>query len=123
MTHTRPKALSPELKDEILERIIDCTTISSIARDPHMPDARTIYRALAQDETFRRQYEAAKVIQLYCLEEELLDLAGGHECDPEALERLLYVTQRLIARRTPKTFKGPLKEMAERYLVFDPRSE
>jgi len=96
----RPEVLTEVLKAEICDRIIECETISRIASDPHIPSAGTIYRALAQDEAFRQQYERAKVVQLYRLEEELLDMDGSRACDPQAVERLLMVTQRLIERRT-----------------------
>ncbi|MFC1459677.1 hypothetical protein ACETIH_23860 [Microvirga arabica] len=120
----RPRVLTATLKNEILERIIEGQAISGIASDRNMPEERIIYRTLATDDAFRRQFEAAKIVQLYRFEEILLDMAGSHECDPRELERFLNVTQHLIARRTPRSQRldGPLQDLACRYLV-DPRSK
>jgi hypothetical protein len=122
----RPQVLTDDAKDDVLERVIHCQPIPQIAAELHVPETR-IYHALATDDAFRRKYEAAKVIQLYRLEEILLDEAGGPDTkvNPRELERLLAITQELIARRIPKvqSLDGPLQDLACRYLAFEPEDE
>ncbi|MPR13322.1 hypothetical protein [Microvirga tunisiensis] len=125
-TARRPQVLTDNTKDDILDLIIQCKPIPRIASDLGVPETH-IYRALATDAAFRKAYEAAKVIQLYRLEEILLDEAGGpwSDADPKEIERLLAVTKELIARRTPKirSLDGPLQDLAFRFLSFEPEDE
>ncbi|WP_133239291.1 hypothetical protein [Microvirga sp. KLBC 81] len=103
----RPKVLTKELKDEICARVIDGETIRQIAAEAHMPDARTIYRALAaeDEEEFRQQYARAKEFQLYRMEDELLEIADAADGESVQADRLRIDTRKwIMSKRAPKKY-------------------
>ena len=55
----RPSIFSQELADAIFAQIGEGRGLSDICRDEGMPNRTTIYRWLAEDEAFRRQYAVA----------------------------------------------------------------
>ncbi|MFC1459596.1 hypothetical protein ACETIH_23435 [Microvirga arabica] len=102
-TARQPKTLTRALKAEICDRIIDGETVSRIACGGHMPSAGTIYRALAADEAFRRQYARAKWLQFDSIADEIIFVADSAtlatmEQDARAIEAL----KRLLVRRMPR---------------------
>jgi hypothetical protein len=101
----RPKALTQGLKEEICERIIEGETVRQIAADEHMASARTIYLALAQDETFSQQYARAKEFQLNRMEDEILDIADNATGDSVQQDKLRIDTRKwIMAKRAPKKY-------------------
>lgn len=56
----RPSLFTPELADDLCERIASGETLRSITKDDHMPSWRTIWRWLQSNETFRAQYARAR---------------------------------------------------------------
>jgi phosphoribosylamine-glycine ligase len=103
----RPKALTPQLKEEICERILNGETVRQIAADEHMPHASTIYRALSDDgdPEFRDHYARAKDIQLYRLEDELLEIADAATSDTVQESRLRIDTRKwIMSKHAPKKY-------------------
>ena len=110
----RPKAMTPELKAEICTRIIDGQTVRGICANKHMPDRATIYRALADDgdPEFRDQYARAKDIQLYRLEDELLEIADAATSDTVQESKLQIDTRKwVMAKRAPKKYGDRVEQV------------
>lgn len=55
----RPTIRTPELVDEICQRIAEGRSVASVARDEDMPDNKTMWRWLNSDESFRQSYARA----------------------------------------------------------------
>lgn len=103
----RPKALTKMLRNEICERILNGETIRLISADEHMPNASTIYRALADDgdPEFRDQYARAKEVQLFRMEDELLEIADAATSDTAQESKLQIDTRKwIMAKRAPKKY-------------------
>lgn len=71
----RPTKYTPELAEEICERLADGASLRSICRDDRMPDASAVVRwALDPEHPFSQQYARAREAQGYAIAERILDL-------------------------------------------------
>lgn len=77
----RPTVMTREIEAEVCARVADGETIRQIARSEHMPNAVTIYRALAKPGEFCNHYAQAKEAQLIKWEEELVEIADDGSND------------------------------------------
>lgn len=59
----RPSLYTPELADEVCERIACGESLKAIAREQDKPDERQFYRWLRDNEEFRQQYTLAREAQ------------------------------------------------------------
>lgn len=76
----RPSEFSPEIANEICERIAkgeSLRRILSSERDDWMPGQTTVFRWLAENEEFRKQYAHAREIQAETLADEILEIADA----------------------------------------------
>ena len=71
----RPSSYSQDKAAEICARLVEGESLKSICRDPLMPDIKTVYLWMAQNETFLHQYAKAKEDQADTMQEEILDIA------------------------------------------------
>ena len=71
----RPSSYSKDRAAEICARLVEGESLKSICRDPLMPDIKTVYLWMAQNETFLHQYAKAKEDQADTMQEEILDIA------------------------------------------------
>lgn len=82
MAGGRPSDFSPEIANEICERIARGASLRSITgadRDDFMPGQTTVYRWLEENEEFRKQYAHARERQADHYAEEIVDIADGRD--------------------------------------------
>jgi hypothetical protein len=79
----RPSIYSPELATDICDRIASGLSLREICRADDMPEAKTVYRWLAdgQHPEFRQQYARAREIQSELMAEEILEIADDARND------------------------------------------
>lgn len=71
----RPSSYTKEKAAEICARLVNGESLRAICRDDNMPDVKTVYLWMAQNETFLQQYTKAKEDQADTLQEDILDIA------------------------------------------------
>jgi hypothetical protein len=71
----RPSSYSEDKAAEICARLVEGESLKSICRDPMMPDIKTVYLWMSQNEIFLHQYAKAKEDQADTMQEEILDIA------------------------------------------------
>lgn len=60
----RPSDFTPEIAEEICARVMESDHgLEEVCQAEEFPSARTVFRWLAENETFRQQYARAKEIQ------------------------------------------------------------
>lgn len=82
MAGGRPSDFSPEIANEICERLAKGESLRSITgadRDDFMPGQTTVYRWLEENEEFRKQYAHARERQADHYAEEIVDIADGRD--------------------------------------------
>ena len=78
----RPTEYDPDLAKEILERLADGETLSSICQDERFPASRTVRRwALDPDHEFSPLYTHARKIGYHYMADELLDISDDSRND------------------------------------------
>src|SRR5436853_6196862 len=75
MPQGRPSDYTLETALEICARLADGQSLRAICRDEAMPDARTVFRWLEANESFRQQYARAREAQADALADEIVDIA------------------------------------------------
>lgn len=71
----RPSIYTPELANEICERMSLGESLLKICRDVNMPDASTVYRWADKDEEFCKQYTRARKDLVDVYAQEVIDIA------------------------------------------------
>lgn len=83
----RPISFTPEIADEICERLAAGESLRAICRDEHIPDKTTVGRWLADknNQAFRTQYAQAREAQADHYLEEIIEIADNATDDIRAL--------------------------------------
>lgn len=81
MAGGRPSDFTPEVANEICERLIGGESLREICEDGHLPSARTVHRWLVVNEEFRQQYAHAREAQADTLFDDILDIADDGRND------------------------------------------
>jgi len=71
----RPSSYSKDRAAEICSRLVNGESLKSICRDPLMPDIKTVYLWMGQNEEFLYQYARAREDQADTLADEIQDIA------------------------------------------------
>lgn len=71
----RPSSYTKDKAAEICARLTDGESLKSICRDPNMPDIKTVYLWMGQNESFLHQYARAREDQADTLADEIQDIA------------------------------------------------
>lgn len=72
----RPNGYSPEIAEEICERLAAGESLRKICRDDHLPPESTVRQwALDDRQGFAAQYTRARDIGIDCMADEILDIA------------------------------------------------
>lgn len=71
----RPSSYSKDRAAEICSRLVNGESLKSICRDPLMPDIKTVYLWMGQNEEFLYQYAQAREDQADTLADEIQDIA------------------------------------------------
>jgi hypothetical protein len=77
----RPSEFTEDKADAICERLADGESLRSICLDTGMPSQPAVFRWLAANETFRKQYAIAREAQADSLFDEMLDIADDTSLD------------------------------------------
>lgn len=77
----RPSSFSQDIADTICSRIAEGESLRTICQADDMPGKSTVFRWLAESETFRDQYARAREAQADYLAEEILGIADNGEND------------------------------------------
>ena len=81
MTTGRPSEFSQEKADAICERLADGESLRSICSEEGFPSQPTVFRWLAANESFRKQYAHARDVQADVLFDEILEIADDGRND------------------------------------------
>lgn len=81
MTSGRPSSYTDDIALQICERLSDGRSLRSICLDDDMPGQTTVFRWLAANETFRKQYARAREAQADAIFDEMLDIADNSTND------------------------------------------
>lgn len=77
----RPSGFSQQLADDICARLAVGDSLREICRDEGMPEARSVFRWLAANESFCQQYARAKQAGVEAMAEEIIDIADNGSND------------------------------------------
>lgn len=80
-THGPNSSYTPELADEICERLSNGEPLRAICRDVHMPSWRSVYRWMEVDEGFASRIARAREIGHDAIAEQCLDIADDERHD------------------------------------------
>lgn len=83
----RPTSHTPELADEICERIASGETLRAICRDDHMPTYRSVYRWRESDQEFSTRFALAREVGGDVIAEETIEIADDASNDTRITER------------------------------------
>ena len=101
----RPSIFSQELADAIFSEIGEGRGLSDICRDAGMPNRTTVYRWLAQDEAFRRQYAVACEMRAEHMGDQILGIADDGEAEDTQRDRLRIDARKwLMSKLAPKKY-------------------
>ena len=92
-----------EIAMTICCRIVEGESLRAICADPAMPAKATVCRWLARNAEFRRDYAAARQMQMMDFGDEMVDIA--HHCADLSVARRRISALRLVAARlSPKKY-------------------
>jgi hypothetical protein len=98
----RPSLYSPQLIDEICERIALGETLRSICLDNHMPARIQILRWLKKYPDFRSQYAQARLDQADTFAEEIIDIgrtAGDAQLGRLQMDALKWASSKIAPKK------------------------
>lgn len=113
---------TPEIADEICERLAEGEPLRQICRDLHMPAWRTVYDWIRQNEEFSARIAHARELGFDAIAEEALDIADdarndwmerrgenaeGYELNGEHVQRSklrIETRLKLLAKWSPKKY-------------------
>jgi hypothetical protein len=104
----RPSKFTPELRDRILEKLVEGLPICRICSAPGMPSSETVRCWRRDDPKFARQFDSAQELGWHRLAEELfLRVETACHQGSVARARLIFDTGRwYLARQAPGFFGG-----------------
>jgi len=99
MDNQSPKRVfyTPELGVAICNHLMEGKSLRQIEKLPGMPAARSVFRWLEQDESFRLRYRIAHEIREHMLVDEIKELADG--------ERIPWPTEERVQKAWIKRVK------------------
>jgi hypothetical protein len=71
----RPSSYTPEIAEEICNRMIEGESVLKICRDEHMPARVTVYKWIESNAAFRQQYNYAREAQAHYYADLIRDVA------------------------------------------------
>lgn len=86
MAGGRPSSFTPEIGDDICERLANGESLRRICLTPNYPRQATVFRWLAANQEFREQYARAREAQADTLADEIIDIADGKRAEYEGAE-------------------------------------
>lgn len=103
---------SEDITLQICERVAEGESIRAICKDRAMPAMSTVFKWLANDETFAEQYARAKEEQADRLFEQVLEIADGAKPDTVSVARLQIDARKWMAGKLRPKKYGDRLELA-----------
>lgn len=100
----RPTKKTPELVDEIIERLIEGQSMAQICKLEHMPSYVNVWRWEQDDEEFRNRSAHAKVEGTHFLAGDSLRIADDQTIDPQHKRVMVDTRLRLIGKWNRKIY-------------------
>lgn len=100
----RPSGRTPEIVDEIIERLSRGEPLSRICDLPHMPDFTTVWRWEKADEEFRNLSARAMQHGTHFLAGDCLRIADDPDIDPGHKRIMVDTRMRLIGKWNAKVY-------------------
>lgn len=110
----RPSSYSPEIADEICQRLAAGESLRAICRDDHMPSTSMVMRWVMQTDVFRERYAQARAIGFDMLADEILEISdkqpgtldnGATDSGDVAHRRLRFDARRwYLSKLAPKKY-------------------
>lgn len=103
----RPSKKTPKTVEELLVRISMGRSVSSVCGDEDMPEARTVFRWIAEDEDFRQRYARACANRSLVYADTIGDIAKGvmaGKIPPDAGRVAIDSYKWIAARLMPKYY-------------------
>lgn len=103
---SKPSSYTPEIGEEICQRLAQGESLRSICDSQGMPYRRTVRGWVADDvEGFGAQYARAKEAQAHALAEDLLEIADAATNEDYQVARLRVDTRKWLASKIlPKSY-------------------
>lgn len=94
----RPSIRTPQIDEEIIDRLSEGETLRSICRDDEMPGWRTVYRWMDEDVEFSARIACAREVGYDAIGEQALDIADDSAHDTKLTERGVACDTEWVAR-------------------------
>jgi hypothetical protein len=101
---TRHSIYTPELADEICERVATGEPLAQVCRDDHMPAVRTVYDWIERDTELSARFARARVAGFDCIADQALEIADDVSEDPASRRVRTDVRLKLLAKWDPKRY-------------------
>ena len=112
---------SPELANEICERIANGETLRAICVDKRMPDKSTVLRWAAKHDDFTHMYGLAMRLRADVYADEMIDIADNEQGDPRRDALRLNARQWVCGKAFPRKYgDAPSMKLALEYPVEGP---
>jgi len=97
--------ITPELEEEILERLGQGESLLRVCRDEHMPDEAAVRKKALKDEAFGPKYVHAREVGYHRMADEMLEIADATDKDNVNVARLRCdKRQWLLSKCLPKIY-------------------
>lgn len=96
---------TPELTDEICDRLIGGESMGNICKDAHMPAASSVYLKMAHDEAFRSKIAYAREAQQEAEMDRVIDMADeAGKDDWQVVKLRIWARQWRAGKLAPKKY-------------------
>lgn len=100
----RPSLKTPEVIEEIAERLSNGEPMARICKDEHMPAFRTVLRWEDEDEEFRRVSMRAREYGTHHMADDCLRIADDEDLEPQDKRIRIDTRLRLIGKWNQKVY-------------------
>lgn len=111
----RPKIYTPELANEICERIALGESLKAICSETGMPAQSTIFAWLKEIGEFSEMYARAREMQAHCMVDEIIEIADNVIEEKDAIQKakLRIDTRKWVAAKYHRKYYGDSTDKAE----------
>ena len=110
----RPNVFTPDLADEICERLAEGESLRAVCDDPAMPSRATVMGWIERDEGFRFAYAEAKRDMLECELDKILEIADDDTIGVERRRLMIHARMWRLSKLLPKKYGERPEESAGR---------
>ena len=100
----RPSKYTPELADQLCERLSQGKSLRTVCKAADMPSAVTIFSWLRKDPEFLKQYERSKAEAADALVDEILDISDDESLDTQRARLQVDARKWVASKLKPKKY-------------------